>query len=181
FTPMVFMGEEGAASTPWQFFTDFRDPELGRAISEGRRGEFAAHGWSKDDVPDPQDAATYQASILQWSEVGVGQHRAMLQWYRLQTALRRSEPALADGDLSRVEVDRKQGATPSSGWVVMRRKGLSVVANLDEEPATIDIGRDATEVIAHFGELRSSRSGQHTVRLGGHSVAIVRCEPSPAS
>ena len=174
FTPMVFMGEEWSASTPWQFFTDFPDPELGRAISEGRRGEFAAHGWDKDDVPDPQDPSTHQASILQWSQVGVGEHREMLQWYRRLIALRRSEPALADGDLSVVQVDRKPGAGASEGWVIMRRGAFSVVANLDPEPVTIEIGRDVSEVIAHFGDLLKSRKGPQAVRLGGHSVAVVR-------
>ncbi|HUR75630.1 MAG TPA: malto-oligosyltrehalose trehalohydrolase, partial [Sporichthya sp.] len=57
FSPMVFMGEEWAASTPWQYFTDHQEPELADAVREGRRNEFAEHGWSADEVPDPQDSA----------------------------------------------------------------------------------------------------------------------------
>src|SRR4029453_14794430 len=47
FTPMIFMGEEWAASTPWQFFSSFEEPELAEAIRTGRRAEFAGHGWAE--------------------------------------------------------------------------------------------------------------------------------------
>ncbi len=56
-TPMLFMGEEWGASTPWQYFTDHPDPALADAVRQGRRDEFAAHGWAREDVPDPQDPA----------------------------------------------------------------------------------------------------------------------------
>ena len=56
--PMVFMGEEWAASTPWQFFTSFDEDGLAEAVRAGRRAEFGSHGWSADAVPDPQDPAT---------------------------------------------------------------------------------------------------------------------------
>ena len=58
FTPMLFMGEEWGASTPWQYFTSHEEPELADAVRQGRRREFAAHGWASEDVPDPQDPAT---------------------------------------------------------------------------------------------------------------------------
>ena len=51
FTPMLFMGEEWGAGTPWQFFTSHPEPELGKATAEGRIGEFAEHGWDADVVP----------------------------------------------------------------------------------------------------------------------------------
>ena len=70
YTPMLFMGEEWAASTPWQFFTSFEDPELGEAVRKGRRSEFSRHGWREDEVPDPQDPATRDRSVLDWSELG---------------------------------------------------------------------------------------------------------------
>ena len=64
FVPMLFLGEEWAASTPFQYFTDHEDAELGRAVSEGRRREFAAFGWDPSGVPDPQDPATFERSRL---------------------------------------------------------------------------------------------------------------------
>ncbi len=68
FTPMLFMGEEWGARTPWQYFTDHPDPVLGRAVADGRRAEFAAHGWQPGQIPDPQDPATFARSKLDWSE-----------------------------------------------------------------------------------------------------------------
>ena len=70
FTPMLFQGEEWAASTPFQFFTSHPEPELGRAVAEGRIAEFERMGWDAADVPDPQDPATYDRSNLDWSELG---------------------------------------------------------------------------------------------------------------
>jgi len=88
-TPMIFMGEEWAASTPWQFFTSFDDEVLADAVRRGRRAEFGAHGWSQDAVPDPQDPATRDASVLDWDEAHAGHHGRMLQWYAACTGLRR--------------------------------------------------------------------------------------------
>ena len=61
FTPMLFQGEEWAARTPFQYFTSHPEPELGDAVRNGRRAEFAEHGWHTDDVPDPQDPETFGA------------------------------------------------------------------------------------------------------------------------
>ena len=72
FTPMLFMGEEWGADTPWQFFTDHTDPFFAEAVSNGRRSEFAAHGWGFADVPDPQDKETFLRSKLDWSQPGAG-------------------------------------------------------------------------------------------------------------
>ncbi|MGW9826587.1 maltooligosyltrehalose trehalohydrolase [Brevibacterium pityocampae] len=69
-TPMVFMGEEWAASTPWQFFTDHREDWLGEAVSNGRKSEFARMGWDESAVPDPQDPETFTRSVLDWTEFG---------------------------------------------------------------------------------------------------------------
>src|SRR3546814_4248273 len=58
---MLFAGEEWAASSPFQYFSDHQDPDLARAVSEGRRREFASFGWAPDDVPDPQAPATFRS------------------------------------------------------------------------------------------------------------------------
>src|SRR3954452_9330709 len=60
YTPMLFMGEEWGASTPWRFFTDFDDPELADAVRNGRRQEFAEFGWDAEEIPDPQDPETWR-------------------------------------------------------------------------------------------------------------------------
>ena len=89
FVPMLFMGEEWGASTPFRYFTDHADPALAKAVSEGRRSEFRDFGWDPADVPDPQDPATFEASKLRWDEVERGDHAALLEWYRTLIARRR--------------------------------------------------------------------------------------------
>jgi maltooligosyltrehalose trehalohydrolase len=97
FVPMLFQGEEWAASSPFQYFTDHHDPELGQAVSEGRRSEFSYFGWSPDDVPDPQDAETFERSKLRWDELDQEPHASLLAWHRSLISLRRSRPALGPG------------------------------------------------------------------------------------
>jgi maltooligosyltrehalose trehalohydrolase len=127
FVPMLFMGEEWAASTPFQYFTDHHDPGLGRAVTEGRRREFAAFGWDPGSVPDPQAIETFARSVLRWEERDQGGHRPMLDWYRQLLALRRRVPALADPSLDGVtaEVDEATGVV-----VVQRGERVMIVANL---------------------------------------------------
>nr|WP_245635356.1 malto-oligosyltrehalose trehalohydrolase [Dactylosporangium aurantiacum] len=132
FTPMLFMGEEFAARTPWQFFTSHPEPELAGAVREGRRAEFAEHGWPPGDVPDPQDPATFERSHLDWS----AQDPAMLSVYRSLIALRKRHPALADPRLDLVEV------THDDGVLLIRRGPHVVVANLTGDPRTVPLSAD---------------------------------------
>ena len=106
FVPMLFQGEEWATSAPFQYFTDHGDPDLGRAVSEGRRNEFGDFGWKPEDVPDPQDESTFTRSILPWHEIDAhgdppphtgDSHRSVLAWYRELLTLRRRRPELAAG------------------------------------------------------------------------------------
>ena len=76
FTPMLFQGEEWAATAPFQFFTSHPEPELGTATAEGRLREFEQMGWDPALVPDPQDEETYLRSRLDWSELETGAARA---------------------------------------------------------------------------------------------------------
>lgn len=96
FTPMLFQGEEWGASTPFPYFTDHTDADLGRAVTEGRRREFAAFGWDPEAVPDPQDRHTRDSAVLRWLELTDPRHAPLLDWYRELLALRRSEPAIVD-------------------------------------------------------------------------------------
>ena len=124
FTPMLFQGEEWAASAPFQYFTDFADPELGKAVREGRRREFAAFGWDPEQVPDPQDPATFERSKLDWNELEEPAHRAMLDWHRALIGLRRRLPAAEE---VRVEVDE------ASRVLAFEREGAIVRVNLGSE------------------------------------------------
>ncbi|MGE0405518.1 MAG: hypothetical protein AB7O65_04395, partial [Candidatus Korobacteraceae bacterium] len=85
-TPMLWMGQEYDEAAPFQFFTDFGDPALRKAVSEGRRREFEQFSWT--EVPDPQDPETFQRSKLRWT-TSERSHRDMLEWYRSLLRLRR--------------------------------------------------------------------------------------------
>ncbi len=84
-TPLLFMGQEYDEPAPFQFFSDFGDPALQKAVSEGRRREFKDFTW--DEVPDPQDPQTFERSKLHWDEAAEG--NPMLRWYRDLVALRK--------------------------------------------------------------------------------------------
>jgi maltooligosyltrehalose trehalohydrolase len=139
FTPMLFMGEEWGASTPWQFFTDHAEPELAEAVRAGRTAEFGGHGWADlygghVDVPDPQAASTFAASRLDWSEPGEPGHARLLAWYRDLVRLRRQVPDLRSGDRSATSV------AWGDGWLLVRRTHAAVVANLADEPRRVTAG-----------------------------------------
>ncbi|MFD6756023.1 malto-oligosyltrehalose trehalohydrolase [Micromonospora gifhornensis] len=146
FTPMLFMGEEWAASTPWQYFTSHPEPELATAVVLGRRQEFATHGWSAEAVPDPQDRQTFVRSRLDWAELDKPEHRAMYDFYRRLIALRKSRPELSDPHLFAVEVRH------GDRFLVMRRGGCLVAANLADKPQRVTLPGVARRVLLATGE-----------------------------
>lgn len=133
--PMLWMGEEWAASTPWQYFTDHQDPELGRAVSEGRKREFSYFGWDPDDVPDPQDRATFERSVLRWDELGGAGHAEVLAWHRQLLALRRDWPDLV---ADRPE-DTAATADDRGGWLEVRRGRVRLHVNLGQAERSFDV------------------------------------------
>src|SRR5207253_11049486 len=95
FTPLLFQGEEWAASTPFQYFTDRADPGLGKNVAEGRRREVASFGWSPIEVPDPQDPSNFERSKVDRDELAEPYHRGMVHRYDDLIAMRRRLPAVA--------------------------------------------------------------------------------------
>ncbi|WP_410809463.1 malto-oligosyltrehalose trehalohydrolase [Micromonospora sp. 067-2] len=146
FTPMLFMGEEWAASTPWQFFTSHPEPELAAAVARGRRREFASHGWAEGDVPDPQDPQTFVRSRLDWAELDKPEHREMLGFYQRLIALRRSLPDLSDPRLNAVSVQH------GDQFLLMRRGETLVVANLAGRGQGISLPGVVRRVLLASGE-----------------------------
>ncbi|KAF0970519.1 malto-oligosyltrehalose trehalohydrolase [Gordonia sp. YY1] len=133
YTPMLFMGEEWGAATPFQFFTSHPEPELGRATAQGRKAEFAEHGWDSEDVPDPQDPETFERSKLDWSELTRTDHVRVLDFYRSLIALRKAEPALHDPAFASVDAEFDEAA----GWFAMHRGDWSVVCVPGDAPVTL--------------------------------------------
>jgi malto-oligosyltrehalose trehalohydrolase len=135
FTPMLFMGEEWGADTPWQFFTDHTDPFFAEAVSTGRKAEFAGYGWGGAEVPDPQDKETFLRSKLDWSQPGREPYRALSGWYRELLALRRARPELTDPRLDQVHVSCDEEAR----WLLITRGPLRIAANLGLNPVRLPV------------------------------------------
>jgi maltooligosyltrehalose trehalohydrolase len=167
FVPMLFAGEEFAASSPFQYFTDFHDKELGRLVSEGRRKEFVAFGWSPEEVPDPQAAETFVRSKLRWEEREEGVHAEMLDWYRRLITLRRQDSAATCTELAdvRVSFDEKQK------WLWMTRGALEVVFNAGTSELRLPVVRRYEALLVSAAEVTCGENG---LRLPAGSVVVLR-------
>jgi maltooligosyltrehalose trehalohydrolase len=135
FVPLIFQGEEFAASTPFLYFADHEDPEMAKLVSAGRKREFAAFGFTAREVPDPEARDTFERCRLNWSEVGEGRHAEMLEWYRALIRLRRNSYSLNDGDAGHTRVR----CSDPDRWLVMDRGGVQVLVNLGQQDATFDV------------------------------------------
>ncbi|KQO62969.1 malto-oligosyltrehalose trehalohydrolase [Curtobacterium sp. Leaf261] len=171
FTPMLFMGEEFAASTPWQFFTSHPEKDLGEATAKGRIAEFAKMGWDESSVPDPQDPATFQNSKLRWEETLEGRGTRVLDAYRALIALRRREEALVDWRYGAVSVQFSENRR----WLVLSRSDIHVAVNfLDdtaEVPVPVPVGGGSSEVLFATDGVEVSTG---CLRFHGRGVAVVR-------
>ncbi|MET4049214.1 maltooligosyltrehalose trehalohydrolase [Rhodococcus sp. UYP5] len=165
YTPMLFMGEEWGASTPFQFFTSHPEPELGKATAEGRKAEFAAHGWDSADIPDPQDPETFQRSTLNWSELGTGDHAQLLQIYRDLLSLRREYSELTDPWLENFSVDYDE----DERWIVLHRGSLRLACNLAPHEVTVPVGGIP---LLSWSPPTSYETGSATT-IPGHSFTIL--------
>jgi maltooligosyltrehalose trehalohydrolase len=128
FVPMLFQGEEWAASTPFPYFADHEDRELARLVTEGRKREFAGFGWDPDSIPDPEIEETFEKARLRWDEVEDGRHAEMLAWYRALIKLRRETADLNDGEAGRTRVRWDEGKR----WLAMERGSVTLVCNLGD-------------------------------------------------
>lgn len=173
FTPMLFMGEEYGATTPWQFFTSHPEPELGKATAEGRLKEFERMGWDPALVPNPQEIGTFLDSKLDWSEAEGD--NPLLQLYKDLIALRRSTPELTDPRFSTTAVEYSE----DDGWLVLYRGQVAVAVNFDDGSSLVPL-----EALGDPGEadiLLATESGitvtDGAVVLPGASAAVVRLQP----
>ncbi len=156
FTPLIFAGEEWAASSPFPYFSDL-GPELGPLVTAGRAKEFAAMGWA-ETTPDPQAESTFLSAKLDWAERDREPHSRMLAWYRHLLALRRGHPELRNPRLAEGEVEALGDDT-----VAMRRGPFLVVATR----AGTDL--PAGDPVAGWNLSQDGRS------LTGPGAAVLRC------
>jgi maltooligosyltrehalose trehalohydrolase len=149
-TPLLFMGQEWACSSPFRFFTD-HTPELGRLVTEGRRREFKhftafADPATRERIPDPQDQATFESSQLDWPERERWPHCGIEALYRRLLQLRRAETAL-----NRREAGSFAARAVGDSALILERRGaegerLLVVCQL-RGSGEVPIGGRTTEII----------------------------------
>jgi maltooligosyltrehalose trehalohydrolase len=143
-TPLLFMGEEWAASSPFLFFTD-HEPGLGRLVTEGRRREFASFAAFSDPrrraaIPDPQALVTFETSRLDWTETALEPHAATLRLHRDLLRLRRREVLLRDARARRPRVFTPDDATVAIDYGSRERALLVVVRLVGSGPVVLEAG-----------------------------------------
>jgi maltooligosyltrehalose trehalohydrolase len=169
FVPMLFQGEEWGATTPFQYFTDHTDPELGRAVTDDRRHEFADFGWQPEDVPDPQAEATWLASRLRWDERDGPEHAELLAWYRALLRLRRDRSDLTDPRDGEVTTDA------ASSTLVLRRGAVVVALHAAEGTARAGVPAGARPVLTWPPDDVRVADGHAT--FVGEGVAVLTLGP----
>lgn len=165
FTPMVFMGEEWGAGTPWAFFTSHPEEDLGRAVTEGRRAEFARMDWDLAAIPDPQAESTFTASVLDWSEPERAPYAAQLALVRDLLVLRRSWPDIGDPRLERT----RASVSSEHEQLVLVERGERIVVAINLGQTAVRTGL-AGEVLLGTGDVSDDGTG---LRLGARSAAVV--------
>jgi maltooligosyltrehalose trehalohydrolase len=166
FIPMLFQGEEWAASSPFQYFADHDDKEMARLVSEGRRREFAAFGWAPDSVPDPEKRETFERSKLNWDEVNLGEHAEMLDWYRQLIRLRRGTPSLNNGEPGQTRVFYNQ----QQKCFAMERGSVTVSCNLGETVRRFPVPDDGQVMLSSQGDMPLKDGA---IMLQPNTVAII--------
>ncbi|MFZ0395128.1 MAG: malto-oligosyltrehalose trehalohydrolase [Terracidiphilus sp.] len=166
FIPMIFQGEEWAASTPFLYFADHDDEEIAKLVSEGRKKEFAAFGWDTKSIPDPEKPETFLRSRLIWDESAQGDHASMLRWYKDLIRLRRSSPSLNSAPPGSVRVT----CDAEKKCLGMTRGAITVLCNLGEEPHVFDVPSGSFVLLASGAEIEEAG---RQIRLQPDSVAIL--------
>jgi maltooligosyltrehalose trehalohydrolase len=167
-TPLLFMGEEWGARTPWCYFTSHPEEDLATAVRAGRREEFAAFGWDPRSIPDPQDPATFAASILDWREPDTEEGAGLLRWYRELLRLRRTVPALGGGTLDGCDAHWDEDAR----WILLQRSEIVVAVNLAPARQEVPVSGSVMEVLASSAP--GFAFGRGGVEVPGEGVVVAR-------
>ena len=192
-TPLLFMGQEWAATSPFLFFTDHHE-ELGRKITEGRRAEFASFAAFADpalreSIPDPQAKETFARSRLNWGDLDSPAHASTLRLYQRLLGLRATSPALRHTsraafdarvlDHETLLIERRDGGERL--WIVVRLGGEGTVrapvprgAHVMLTTEDSDVAADSRPINLEFGdgavEVRFARPGAVMMRGSGFAA-----------
>ncbi len=167
FIPMLWMGEEFAASAPFLYFADHEEEEMRRLVSEGRKRDFAAFGWEEDAVPDPEAVETFERSKLDWSELHGGRHEEMLQWVKSLIAFRRATVDLNDGDFGHLEVS----CTSDGKGLIMQRGSVRVLMYIGDGVMEVPLLPGEVLKLASRAEIVSR---DNAITLSGMSLAVLQ-------
>jgi maltooligosyltrehalose trehalohydrolase len=165
FVPMIFQGEEWAASSPFQYFADHEDPEMARLVAEGRRKEFAAFGWQPDSIPNPESPETFERSRLIWNEVSEGRHAEMHAWYQALIRLRRDTPSLSNGEPGSTHVVYDEQAMTFS----MTRGSVTLACNLGSAGYEVEVPEGSKLVLSS----QDSSGAVGTLTLASNSAVVL--------
>jgi maltooligosyltrehalose trehalohydrolase len=172
FVPLLFQGEEWGARTPFLYFTDHQNAELGEAVAAGRAREFSSFSW-QGAVPNPQALETFERSKLEWSELDEGSHAELYDWYRQLIRLRRKNTAWNAAQNVEHSVDQSSGTPPKvkaevafdadAGWLTLIHGGLLAVFNFADHPQAVPMPEGAGQ----------GDAGQDGARPGGSRWRLV--------
>ncbi|HSJ65012.1 MAG TPA: malto-oligosyltrehalose trehalohydrolase [Gemmatimonadaceae bacterium] len=180
YVPLLFMGEEYGERRPFQYFVSHGDPELARAVRDGRRREFASFGWA-EDVPDPQAEETFERSTLDPSVMGEGVHAHIHRLYERLLRLRREEASLVPG-VAEVAVVYDAGA----GWIRVdltseRGRRLVAVYNPRDAGLTVPLGAGPMELLVDTEGPEFGGTSPARVQTQGDGGALVQLAPHAAA
>jgi maltooligosyltrehalose trehalohydrolase len=168
YIPMLFQGEEWGTKTPFLYFVDFEDePDLAKAVADGRCREFSSFGWRPEEIPDPNSSSTFQNSQLKWEDLRFSENMDMLYWYKSLIALRRQIPVLTSGRLS--DISTKTDAKRKTLCVL--RDPIRIICNFSEEATDIGWHADDDRIVLASHVLCGIRDS--VLRMPGQSVAIL--------
>ena len=141
-TLIAIQGEEWSASTPFQYFTDHDDPELGRAVREGRRASSPVSAGHLRQSPTRKTQPRLRAR--NWiGESAREPHAGLFAWHRGVIRLRRMIPALADGRMAQGCVHGDEHAR----WLTVERRPLIVACHLAGRVQRVPLGREQSSEV----------------------------------
>lgn len=166
FVPMLFQGEEWGARTPFLYFTDHQDAELGRLVAEGRAREFQSFQW-RGEIPNPQDERTFLSSKLDWAELSMPMHADLLEWHRQLIRLRRAAAPCARRGKPQVKFDAARD------WLTFVHHSLMMRFNFSPVSQNVPKPRGEWQLA-----LASGVEGDSDEQLPPGAIAIYRAASS---
>jgi len=171
--PMFFMGQEYGATTTFTYFTDFQDRDLAKAVSEGRKKEYA--GFLDEGFIDPQSQEAFDASKLDWQQLQLPQHQETLNFHRDLLALRKRHKCLSNCRKDLTSVDFNQ----DDRWITIERRDESgeraiIVCNLGDKVVKIPINAGGPARLVLFSGEDGAQSPAAQLDSGDRSVILDR-------